>query len=196
MRKLKKYSLENIIMKKIKNIFIALLIVALPATVMTSCSKNGADNTGRGKGTITIEGVLADNGGVSAEGLTLVLLDENSNDYSVRIGEGGKFTARGIQPGTYMALSVEGDGGVGYTKVSYFKIITSDSVSLGEMQGKNFNGYLSAYCKEDTETLYISFRLDKNNYLEITYLSDECPESETVTVETTREATTRNDVLF
>lgn len=182
-------------MKRLKKVFIIFLIAALAASALTSCSKND-ESEHKGKGTITIEGVLADNGGVSAEGLTFVLLDENNNDYSTTIGEGGRFTARGILPDTKLALSVEGNGGIGYTKVSYFKLSTSDSVSLGEMQGKNFNGYLSAYCKEDTETLYITFRLDKNNYLEISYLSDEGPESETVTVETTKEATTRNDVLF
>lgn len=183
-------------MKNMKNVFIVFLTVVLFSAVMTSCSKN-SENEHNGKGTITIEGVLADNGGVSAEGLTFVLLDEENNDYSVEIGKGGKFTARGILPDKTLALSVENKEGNGLTRISYFKLISSDSVSLGEMEGKNFNGYLSAYCKEDTETLYISFALDKNNYLEINYISDEGPESETVTVETTtKENTTRSGVLF
>lgn len=180
-------------MKKTVRIIIAFLIVSLFMSLFTSCS-----NETKGKGTITIEGVIADNNGQSAEGLTLVLLDENNNDYSAKITKGGNFTARGVLPDTQLALSVEGDDGRGLTRISFFKIITSDSVSLGEMQGNNYKGYLSAYCKEDTETLYISFYLDKNNYLAISYISDECPESETVTetTETTKENTTRNDVLF
>ena len=174
--------------------------VLLPLLLLTSCG-----NKGKGKGTITIEGVIADNNGQSAEGLTLVLLDENNNDYSTKIKEDGKFTARGILPDTELALSVENESiGQGLTRISFFKIITSDSVSLGEMQGQNYNGYLSAYCKEDTKTLYISFYLDKNNYLAISYISDECPESDTSTVTETitkttkaeKETETHNGVLF
>ncbi|MBQ6265670.1 MAG: hypothetical protein IJK60_09510 [Clostridia bacterium] len=182
-------------MKRFINVFLALSFVLSVMFLFASCGSNV-----KGKGTITVEGVIADNNGQSAEGLTLVLLDESGNDYSVKIEEGGKFTANGILPDTELALSVEDDNGRGLTKISYFKIITSDSVSLGEMQGKNFNGYLSACCKEETEKLYISFHLDENNYLAIGYISDECPESETVTAtektEKAKETVTRNDVLF
>ena len=176
--------------KKIKLVFASLLIIALSLSFLTSCSDEKA------RATITIEGVLADNNGQSAEGLNLVLVDEYNNDYSTKIGEGGKFTARGILPDTELALSVEGDDGRGYTRVSYFKLATSDSVSLGEMQGSNFKGYLRANCREDTEKLYITFYLDKNNYLAIRYLSDEGPEPATVTTETTTETTTQSNILF
>ena len=60
--------------KKIKLVFASLLIIALSLSFLTSCSDEKA------RATITIEGVLADNNGQSAEGLNLVLVDEYNNE--------------------------------------------------------------------------------------------------------------------
>lgn len=179
------------------SLFLLLLICLIGLSALTSCSSKKESGESAGRGTVTIEGVLAENNGKSPEGLTMVFVDEDNNDYSVKIGKGGKFTARGLLTDKQIAVSVEDDNYTGYTKISRLKISVADEVTLGEMGGKNVAGYLSAFCKKDTETLYITFYLDENNYLAIGYLSDECPESETVTVESTNTGTTaRSDILF
>lgn len=184
-------------MKNIKKLISVVLCVSILFSLAISFS-SCSDNEHVGDGTITIKGHVNDHNGVSAEGLTIVMIDVNNNDYSVEIGKNGDFTANGILIDTQMALSIEDSNGNGLTQVSYFNIVSSDEVTLGALNGKNTNGYVYAYSRPDVETLYITFELTDDNRLAIHYFSDECPESEAKSnPETTQEVqTTKSEVLF
>ncbi|MBQ4244652.1 MAG: hypothetical protein II702_07045 [Clostridia bacterium] len=180
--------------KKIKRI-IAFILILSSLFMFASCSSKKESDESLVDG-ITINGVIADNNGVSAEGLNLVMINEETNeDYTVKIGKNGGFQTV-IPIDTSVVLTVEGDNGAGLTQPSHFIINKGNATVLGPMNGNNYKGNLNVFATEETKELYLTFYLDENNYLSIRYLSESEPEPVTSAQQTEIETTSNSDVMF
>lgn len=176
----------------------ALLVCAVmiftAAAGLSSCSKK--EEPEKGKAMFTLNAKVFNRINEPAAGLTAVLCSINGDVHTAPIAEDGSFTVGGLLLDDTVSFTIEDDRRNVYTEITYLTVVGSEEVGLGPTKGVNSYGYLNIGSTKETKNLYATFRLNKKDYLDCTYLSAECLEpDETTTNVTTTNVTTTNVVL-